>query len=312
MISSVFGKTKPINYIIVLVFLFTFYSLVHFFLLDQQVTSAQFLTKTLVLAVLLFSVFLIHFIVSRNKITEGNSYAILFFAVLVVLFPESIADRNAILCNFFMLLAIRRIISIKSLKEVKHKVFDATLWILIASLFYDWALMYLVLVFIAIYFYDAKNIRNWTVPLVSVATFLLLIVAIMMLTGNQNFLRAHYVFSLSLPAGYFFDWVQSLKWMLYFLCMSSIGITVFSKTAKLGLGRIMMLRLLVVFFYLGMMLHFLETENPGAPLMLTFFPAAIFLNNFIDTLKKPRIKELALTAFTLIPFLVFVWNIAFP
>jgi len=171
MISSVFGRTKPINYIIILVFLFAFYWFVHFFLFQRIYSPEQLLLKAFILAVLLFSVFMVNFIVSRNKITEVNSYALLLYALLIVLFPETITDGNAIFCSFFILLAIRRIISIKSLKEIKFKIFDATFWIMVSSLFYDWALLFLTMVFVAIYLYEPKNIRNWIIPIIGFFTF---------------------------------------------------------------------------------------------------------------------------------------------
>ena len=47
----------------------------------------------------------------------------------------------------------------RSSRETKFKIFDATIWILVSSLFYDWALLYLILVYAAIYFYEPKNVR---------------------------------------------------------------------------------------------------------------------------------------------------------
>ena len=57
MISSIFGKTKPINFIIVLTFLFVLYWFVHYFMLDNAYSMNEVLAQTLILAVLLFSVF---------------------------------------------------------------------------------------------------------------------------------------------------------------------------------------------------------------------------------------------------------------
>ena len=43
MISSIFGKTKPINFIIVLSFLFVLYWIVHFFLFELHYDQEQLL-----------------------------------------------------------------------------------------------------------------------------------------------------------------------------------------------------------------------------------------------------------------------------
>ncbi len=309
MISSVFGKTKPINYIIVLVFLFAFYWFVHFFLFARRYTPEELLLHSVIVGILLFGIFMVNFIVSRNKVTEANAYAILFYALLIVVFPETITDSNAILCSFFILLAIRRIISIKSLKYIKFKIFDATFWIMVSSLFYDWALLFLIMVFAAIYLYEPKNIRNWIVPIIGFFTFLLIMMAILVLIDKPGFLNEHYAFSFKFNVGHFFDWGNSTKLASYILVTSVVGILAFVKIRRLGLGRISTLRLIAVYYGVGMAINFLKTGDNAFPIIVTFFPAVIFMNNYIETIGKPKLKEAALFACILIPFVVLISSI---
>jgi hypothetical protein len=46
------------------------------------------------------------------------------------------------------LLALRRLISLQSMKASKEKIFDASLWVFIASLFHFWSILFIVLIFI--------------------------------------------------------------------------------------------------------------------------------------------------------------------
>ena len=115
MISGIFGKTKPINFIILQGFLFVFYWFVNFVLYKNHYGPEKLVTKFVALGILLFSVFLVDFIVKRNQITATNSFAILYFTMLIVIFPEVLLDDNSIFCNFFLLLALRRLLSLKSL-----------------------------------------------------------------------------------------------------------------------------------------------------------------------------------------------------
>lgn len=309
MISSIFGKTKPINHIIVLTFLFVFYWIVHLFYLDFTYSPTQLPLKTLVLAVLLFSVFVLNFIVKRNKMTGPNSFAMLFYVLLMVVFPETIADNNAILCSFFLLLATRRLISIRSLKDIKLKIFDATLWILISSLFYEWAILYLLLVFAAIYIYEPKNIRNWMVPISGIVAFSSIMYGILILANNIDFLQEHYSFDLKFNVSYFLDWGNSSKLIVYVLVVLITTIISFLKLGKTGLGKIVTMRLAVLSFILGILLKTL-VSTPGAdPLLVTFFPAVIFITNYVESIQKPNIKEVVLIATLFVPFLVFVSSI---
>ena len=306
MISSIFGKTKPINHIIVLAFLFVFYWIVHFFYFENSYTPNQLPLKTLVLGILLFSVFVLNFIIKRNKMTGQNSFAMLFYVLLLVVFPETMVDDNAVLCSFFLLLATRRLISIRSLRNIKLKIFDATLWVLISSLFYEWALLYLLLVLAAIYIYEPKNIRNWLVPFSGLFTFILIGYGILILSDSTAFFQEHYSFDLKINVSNFLDWRNSSKLIVYAIIVLITTVISFLKLGKSGLGKIVTMRLVVLSFILGVLLKML-VSTPGAdPLMVTFFPAVIFITNYVESIQRPNIKEVVLIATIFIPFLVFI------
>lgn len=309
MISSIFGKTKPINYIILLGFLFAFYWAIHFFVFQKTYDPELLLVQLVVLGILLFSIFWVNFIVKRNKITGTNSFAMLFYTLLMVVFPEVLLDNNAILCSFFLLLATRRLLSIKSLKNIKHKIFDATLWIGTASLFYDWALLYLILVYVAISFYEAKNIRNWLVPLVGTFTIFMIATAVLLLSNNRDFLADHYVFSLEFDTAYFYDWGNSAKFLIYIFIVGLAGILTFLKLGKSGLGRIVTVRLIAISYGLGLLLTGLKASFDVFPILVTFFPAVVFITSYVEAIKKPKIREMVLILTILTPFVLLLSNL---
>lgn len=306
MISSIFGKTKPINFIIVLSFLFLFYGLVHFFLFERVYSSEQFVIQTAVLLLLAFSFFVIDFIVKRNKLTGPNSYAILFFTLFMVVFPETLADNNAILSSFFVLLATRRIISIRSLKEVKFKIFDASLWIVVSSLFYDWALLYLLAVFIAIYIYEPKNFKNWLVPFVAIFAMVMIGYSLLVLTSTEDFFFEHYQFDINWNLEYYLIWGNSSKLILYGIFVFLMAMYSFIKLGNTGVGRIVTTRLLVFIFVIGLIVNLLLSSENSHPIMLTFFPASVLFTNYVETLKRPNIREIVLLFSIFIPFMVFL------
>ena len=309
MIQSIFGKTKPINFIIVLTFLFFFYWLVQIFMYDHAYDTGQILFQVVVLAALMSSFFIVNFIVKRNKMTGVNSFAILFYVLLMVVFPETLADNYAIGCSFFMLLALRRLISIRSMKNIKLKIFDATLWTMVASLCYDWAVLYLFLIIIAIYIYEPKNIRNWMVPLAGIFVFFMIVFALSILAGNTDFLREHYRFEFNLESSRFMDLAKSAKRVIYIILISIAGLFSFLKLSKVGVGKIVTLRLLALSFAIGLILEVLLSGSEAHPLLLTFFPAVVFLTNYVEAIKKANIKEIVLMASIAVPFLVFATDL---
>ncbi len=304
MISSIFGKTKPINFIIVLSFLFVTYWIVHFLLFDKTYDLYEIVFQMLIFAVLAFSIFVIDFIVKRNKITAPNSFAILFYALLILVFPETLADRNAVFCSLFLLLATRRLISIRSLKNIKPKVFDATLWVMVSSLFYEWAVLYLVLVFLAIYIYEPKNIRNWMVPFAGVFTVFMIAYCILVLSNNSEFLVNHYQFQFDFNVTYFSKWFNSTKLVIYVLLTVFAIIFAFLKLGKAGLGQIVTMRLIGFSFVLGVILKVLTSSTDVYPIMVTFFPASVFITNYVESIKKPNIKEVVLIVSVFVPLVI--------
>ncbi|MDV7137575.1 hypothetical protein R3X28_01740 [Maribacter sp. TH_r10] len=306
MIASIFGKTKPVNHIIVVTFLFLFYWLVHFLLFKKVYAVEEILWQTVILGILLFSVLILDFIVKRNKITLANSYAILFFGLLMVLFPETLTDNNAILCNFFVLLAIRRLVSMRSLKNIRIKVFDASLWILFASLFYDWAILYLIVVYITIYIYDPKNLKNWLVPFAAFCAVLLLSSGYLVLTDNLEFFRSHYKFSILFVPEYYLNWVSSTKSIIYVLGLFVLNILTFIQLGNAGVGKIVTTRIIVFFLIIGLVIDVLVYSNGQYPIILTFFPTAVLMTNYIELLKREKFREIALIFSVTIPFIVFL------
>ena len=310
MISIIFGKTKPINYIIVLSFLFVFYWFVQFFLFDRIYSPDQLIVQVLILGVLSFSIFVVNFIVKRNKVTGTNSFVILFYVLLAVVFPETLSDSNAIFCSFFLLLATRRLISIRSLKNIKFKIFDATVWILVSSLFYDWALLYIFLVFAAIYFYEPKNIRNWLVPFAGLFTVFMITKCVLILANYDGFFAEHYQLKISASVAYFSYWGHSTKLIFFVLGTFLVGLLAFLKLGKTGLGKVVTIRLIALSFIIGILLNILKLTDNVYPIMITFFPSAVFVTKYIESIRRANIKEIMLIAGVLIPFLVFFSSIA--
>ena len=308
MISSIFGKTKPVNYLLLLGFLFGFFWLIHFVRFDRRYSPEQLAIQTLLLAILCFCVFIVNFIVKRNQVTGGNSYAILYFVLLIVLFPRVLLDGNAIGCTFFLLLAFRRLLSLRSLRNIKLKIFDASLWVAVSSLFYDWALIFMVLVYLAIYFYEPKNFKNWLVPLSALITALLISSSLLVLRGLPDFLEEHYRFSLSLDRDFTALKAYNTKLLLYSVLVILTGFLAFLKMGTLGLGRILTVRLVAIALTIGLAVTFLKTDKTVFPVLITFFPAATLITKYVEVIKRPNVKEVVLILSVVSPFVVLLLN----
>ncbi|WP_405411504.1 DUF6427 family protein [Maribacter sp. Asnod1-A12] len=306
MITSIFEKTKPVNFIILLVFLFLFYWSVQFYLLDFALDDIEIVPSLGILSLLLFSVFIVDFVVKRNKLTRTNSFAILFFTLLFVVFPETLIDNKAIFTSFFLLLAMRRLLSIKSLKNIKLKIFDAGLWICISSIFYEWALLYLLLVFAAIFIYEPKNIRNWLVIISVGFCFFMILYGILVLLDKPSFIQNHYDFAIDYDAILPLKWWSSLKMSLFAIVNMGLAFSTFINLNKAGMGKVIVMRLIAFSFVIGLVVNVLVTSDNNNAVMITFFPSVVFIVNYLESIKKPKILELVLIASIVVPIIVFV------
>ncbi|TDO83860.1 hypothetical protein EV143_101302 [Flavobacterium chryseum] len=190
MITSVFRKSTPLNYSLVVILILVFFFLFQF--QDSSWMSSSFLTfqKLSLLCFIFASFFLINFIVKKNGLSKDNGYSIFFYLLFILFFPTIFNNPNVIYANFFILLALRRLISIQSLKASKEKIFDASFWILIASLFQFWCILFLILVFISIIFHVSRDYRNWVLPfiaLMAVAVIFILISLIFHINAIEFF-----------------------------------------------------------------------------------------------------------------------------
>ncbi len=167
MITSVFKKSTPLNYSLVVILILVFFFI--FQIKDPTWVTSYFLAfqKVSLLCFILASFFMINFIVKKNGLSKDNGYAILFYLLFILFFPTIFNNSNVIYANFFILLALRRLISLQSLKASKEKIFDAAFWIFVASLFQFWSILFIVLVYISIVFHVSRDYRNWILPFIA-------------------------------------------------------------------------------------------------------------------------------------------------
>ena len=165
-------------------------------------------------------------------------------------------------------------------------------------------MLYLILVFVAIYFYEPKNIKNWLVPVTALCTVALIASGILIVIGIPDYLYSHYSFSLSLDRNFAALWSYSSKLILYAILLILTGFLAFLKMGKLGLGRIITVRLIAISASIGLLVTFLKSNADVYPVLVTFFPGAILITKYVEVIKRQNVRELVLIISALIPFVL--------
>jgi hypothetical protein len=80
------------------------------------------MAKKTILFITIFGCFFIgNFIIKKNGLSKDSAYMILFYLLLLLFFPSVMNNSDLIISNFFIILALRRLISLQSPKSPKEK-----------------------------------------------------------------------------------------------------------------------------------------------------------------------------------------------
>ena len=292
MIASVFNKTRPFNYLVIgiLALLFFLFKLIS---VEKPDTSWVFYTEQLGLLVLVFaSLFLVNFITLKNVLTKNNSYALLLFFIFSLFFSSVFQNKNIIISNFLLLLALRRLISLKSLLSTKEKIFDASFWIFLAALFHFWSIFYIILVFIAIILHVSRDYRNWIIPFIALFAVTILFLLMNSFLDNSlinNLLSKTYV-SFNF---YYFDNIYQRIALAFF---SSISVFFFVSHVfdipNKALNMQSSHKTILFSFILGVGIYVLSANKNNGSLVFCFAPLAIMGANFIEKIESNLIREI--------------------
>jgi len=290
MITSVFKKSTPLNFSLVVVLM-----LVFFFLYQMQDVAwansfISIFQKTGLLLVLLGTIFLGSFISKRNGLSRDSTYTAFFYFLFLLFFPHLLNNGNLILANFFVLLAIRRLVSLETLKETKEKLFDASLWIFVAALFQFWSILYILLVFISIMFHVSRDYRNWVIPFIA-----LLGVSILFISGSLifdihsiEFLQEKSIISLSLD--YFSNNYQNVAFSIYATISLFFVVSLFLTLSNRPLVLHSSYKKVIASFFIGVLVFVLSDNKSNELLVFTFAPMSIMATSHIE-ISAPKLKE---------------------
>lgn len=162
MLSTFFSTSKPIHYLVIALLLLLMMASIIF------LNETYHWTTYLLLLPVLFILSLIQFIVLKNELTRSNTYAIFVFMVmLLVLFTLNI-QWQPIASLILLLLALRRLLSLRNATDTVKKIFDASFWTSIACLLESWSSLFFIVIYLSIFLFARHQFRYWIVPVIAV------------------------------------------------------------------------------------------------------------------------------------------------
>lgn len=306
MIANVFSKTRPINYLLI-----GFLIIISFF---SQIISenklifnwSNIVNQSLFLFLIIASTILVNFISLKNNLTKNNTYAALLFFIFTLFFPSIFENKNILISNFLLLLALRRLISLKSMISTKEKIFDASFWIFLSALFHFWSIFYIILVFISIILDVSRDLKNWLIPFIALLTVTILFFLFNEILDNtlyERLINKTYV-------GFNFSYFDNIYQNLAIAIFTSISLLLFSSFV-MGMNKKLLnmqtsYKKILFSFVLGVCIFILSANKNNGYLAFSLAPLAIIGANFIEDLKTNWVKETTLYIFFFLGVFFFI------
>jgi hypothetical protein len=294
MITSVFKKSTPLNFSLV-VFLIIFFDFIYQIQDLAWSHSVILIVKKLGIgSIILFSALITNFISKRNGLSKDSAYCILFFLLFLLFFPSLFDNINLVLANFFILLALRRLISLQSQKASKEKIFDASLWIFVASLFHFWCILYLILVFISIIAHVIGDYRNWLLPFIAFFAVSILFAMYSLLYNADAISYINNGNEMNFSIDYFTNNFQNAALSIYAtICLffvSSMIMTLSSRPLQLHAS----FKKIIFAFLIGVAIFVVSANKSNDLLVFTIAPLAMMTTAHIEMPQQKLNQELAL------------------
>ncbi len=301
MLTNFFGKSKPINFIFCGVYLLVAFFASFFYSTSELINLQEVLIKAGFWVILVFSILLLDFVIRKNSLTGTNTFGIFIFTGLLVMLPIIFTEVTIIISNVFLLLALRRMASLTSEKNIEKKIFDAALYITIAGLFSFWSFLFLLPLYWAITRISVASFRLLFIPFVAIFTVVLLAVTIHLLAFDT--------------LTWFLDWVPALH--LDFSAYNKADVLV--PSAFIGtllvwtlVNRVMKFssmprklqknyRLVTIVTIVSVVILFLSPVKTGAEILFLCAPVAIVVTNYLERITDFWFKEILLWMFVLLP-----------
>ncbi len=282
MLTSFFGKSNPINYVLLSALLiFGFFIAVFKGVIPFQ-SASEILTALSLLLLFVFGMLLLDFVIRKNLLTGQNTFGILIFTLFIAQLPVIYKHPEIIAATLFLMLATRRFLSLKSGKNIEKKILDASFYITIAGLFYPWCWLFFGVLYFGILWHTVIEVRYLIIPIVGIIGIFILKTAYHFVVDNS------------------FDWFYNISFTTSrdFSAYNATSLLVTSSLLVsfiIWMGIVRLIRipalpkkerssawLILISLIATIFIAIFGSIKTGAELLFPFFPLAIIAANFIE------------------------------
>jgi hypothetical protein len=294
MITSILRKSTPLNFSMVVILMLVFFSIFQFQDLSWTTTTFSIFIKVGLFCLILISMSISSFIAKKNGLVRDSAFTIFFYLLFLLFFPSVLNNANLIIANFFILLAIRRLVSLQSLKSAKEKIFDASFCVFVAALFHFWSILFILLVFMSIIFHVARDYRNWILPIIALLSILILFLIFASFFDINSLELLYQSVQTNFQIDYFTNDYQNAAFSIFstiaLFFIVSILVTLSSKPQLLHSSY----KKIIASFFIGALVFVISPNKTTDLLIFTIAPLSILATTHIEIPQLKLNQELAL------------------
>ena len=304
MLANFFGKSNPINFIVIIGFFFCYFFIAVFYSYTENIFAENFAFKIAGMFLLFLSVlYFFNLIVTKSKLTFNNSFAPLLFVVFLGFFSKELLEFKTIILFLLHVLFLKKLYSLKDSKTIFQTLFDSGLFLGVLFILEPFSIIYIVLLYLAISLYHKVTVRTLIIPIIGVLVPLIF------------YFTYHFWYDTTDRFFQFFQLVPNLNEFIYLKDQFLIPILLISffVIASLLLKTSLVLSVnnkfrkswILLVFNLCTSLFFVLflPEKNGSELLFILFPASIIVANGLETIAKTIVKDVILGLLIVCSFL---------
>ena len=282
MLTSFFGKSNPINYVLLSTLLFIGFLAAIFKGTIPFSSASEILMAISLFLLLVFGLLLLDFVIRKNNLTDKNTFGILLFTLFCIQLPVIYVSPQIIGGTLFLMLATRRLLSLKSDKNIEKKILDASFYIAIAGLFFPWCWLFFGVLILSILWNTALEMRYLIIPVIGILVVFLLKTTYHFLVDDSFdwFFTPWHESSFSFGAYNSLSLlITALLTTLFILWMGAMRL---SRIPALPKKERSSAWLIVICLVATIFIAVLGDVKTGAELLLPVFPLAIISANYLE------------------------------
>jgi hypothetical protein len=309
MLANFLGKSKPINFIILLS-LFIGLFIGNSFPLFTNTDFEPFLLfkSSCFLGLNLVIFFFYNFVVTKNNLTLDNFYAFFTFTILLSYFTPITHSAKTLIVLLLYLLFTRKIYSLKSKKNTLQKLFDSGFWLSILFIIEPFTAVFSTLIFAGIFLHQ-KSVSNTLIsPIVGFLVPLIIYFTYCFWFDKLYVFINLFYFDTFNP--FIFKTENPYYWIIAFILMLSVMAIFLRSPRAFSVNNSFKKSwiLLVINLLVALTFALLVPNKDNTELLFLLFPAAIIIANGFESMGSNFIKNilfvLLLASAIVLPFVL--------